>query len=152
MTYGLLLQLAVASAMVAATVLTHLAGLGGLIALMREHARNFMSQRAKVSQAVILLGVAFGLFALHSVEIWAYAMLYRLLGALPNLEDALYFSTATYTTIGYGDVVLPHAWRILGAIEGANGIILLGWSTAFFVSVVGRIRALEQDWAGREQA
>ncbi len=62
---------------------------------------------------------------------------------LGSFEGALYFSTSTYTTIGYGDVVLPRGWRVFGAIEGANGIILLGWSTAFFVSVVGRIRLME---------
>nr|WP_237219729.1 ion channel [Sphingomonas arenae] len=62
----------------------------------------------------------------------------------------MYLSTATYTTIGYGDLTLPKNWRILGATEGANGIILLGWSTAFFVSVVSRFRLLErrfEEWA-----
>ena len=49
-------------------------------------------------------------------------------------------------TVGYGDVTLPVQWRVLGAIEAASGVILLGWSTAFFVSVVSRIRALEHDW------
>ena len=64
--------------------------------------------------------------------------------ALPDLESALYFSTSSYATIGYGDLVLPRGWRVLGAIEGANGVILLGWSTAFFVAIVGRIRLLER--------
>ena len=52
------------------------------------------------------------------------------------LEQALYFSTSTYVTIGYGDVVLAPGHRVLGAIEGASGIILIGWSTAFFFSIV----------------
>ena len=88
---------------------------------------------------------AFGLFALHTIEIWTYAILYAAVGALPTFDDALYFSTTTYSTLGYGDVVLPRAWRLVGAIEGANGIILLGWSTAFFVSVINRIRLFEED-------
>jgi len=45
-------------------------------------------------------------------------------------------------------LTLSKSWRVLGAIEGANGVILLGWSTAFFVSIVSRIRALEHDWLG----
>ena len=57
-----------------------------------------------------------------------------------------YFSTSTYSTVGYGDVVMSHRWRVLGAIEGVNGIILLGWSTAFFVSLVRRLGALEEGW------
>ncbi len=98
-----------------------------------------------VHQGVAIMTAAFGLFALHTIEIWAYAALYLRLGALPDFEQALYFSTSTYATIGYGDIVLPLRWRILGAIEGANGIMLLGWSTAFFVSIIDRIRLLESD-------
>jgi hypothetical protein len=92
-----------------------------------------------------IVAAATGLFALHGAEIWAYAALYYALGALPDFETALYFSTSTYTTIGYGDVLLPRSWRLVGAIEGANGIILLGWSTAFFVGMVRRIRLVETE-------
>jgi hypothetical protein len=91
------------------------------------------------------VGAATGLFVLLGIEIWLYAGFYLFVGALPSLEAALYFSTASYTTVGYGDVVLAPGWRVLGAIESANGIILLGWSTAFFVAIVGRIRWLESE-------
>lgn len=141
----LFVELAVASLMVAMTIVIHLIGLGVLIALMRNHQTRFATQQARLDQLVILLGVGFGMFALHAIEIWAYAGLYWALTGWPAFEQALYFSTATYTTLGYGDVTLPQAWRVLGAIEAANGVILLGWSTAFFVSVVGRLRALEHD-------
>ena len=52
----------------------------------------------------------------------------------------------TYTTIGYGDVLLPKPWRILGAIEGATGVIMLGWSTAFLISLLVQLRLLSHDW------
>ena len=58
---------------------------------------------------------------------------------LPNLETALYFSTVTYTTLGYGDVVLTPPWRVLASLEAANGILLFGWTTAFLFMVVRRI-------------
>lgn len=146
MTSALILQLTVATLMVIGTVLLHLSGLSVLLAAMRLHARSFPSVGEKRSQALTLLVVVLGLFALDAVEIWAYAALYLRLGAVADFEQALYFSTATYTTLGYGDLVLSKSWRILGAIEGANGLILLGWSTAFFVSVLTRIRVLEADW------
>jgi len=146
------LQLVVASGMVALTILIHLGGLGLLVRMMRRPILTLTTPRARLNQAVTLVVAAFGLFALHSVEIWAYASLYVFLNALPGFQDALYFSTATYTTVGYGDLTLGRDWRILGAIEGANGIILLGWSTAFFVSVVARIRALEHDPKAEEPA
>ena len=96
--------------------------------------------------AGVLVGVALGVFVLHTVEIWLYAAIYLLLPTGLGFEEALYFSTVTYASVGYGDITLPQDWRVFGAIEGANGIILLGWSTAFFVSVVSRLRALEHDW------
>jgi hypothetical protein len=68
------------------------------------------------------------------------------LRAAPNFESALYFSTVTYATIGYGDVLIEKSWRILGAIEGAIGVIMLGWSTAFLVSVLAQLRLFGHDW------
>jgi len=142
----LILQLFLSTGMVGATVLIHLAGLAVLIALMRFHGDRMLSSQAMFNQLVAIIGVAFGLFALHTIEIWTYALVYDLLHATPDFESALYFSTVTYATIGYGDLTLTKPWRILGAIEGANGVILLGWSTAFFVSVVTRMRTVENEW------
>lgn len=146
-----------ASALVTLTMLIHMAGLAVLIALMRVHGERFASPIALINQGVIVIGVAFGLFALHTAEIWAYAWFYDVVGAMPTFEEALYFSTVTYSTVGYGDLTMARPWRVLGAIEGVNGIILLGWSTAFFVSVVNRIRTLEHVWTmaapgGRREA
>jgi len=81
--------------------------------------------------------------------VWLYAGAYLALGARPDLETAVYFSTASFTTIGYGDVVLDRQWRLVGAIEGANGLLMFGWSTAFLFSVISRMRALEHDWLER---
>jgi voltage-gated potassium channel len=148
----LALQLVVATGMVGATVLIHLAGLGVLIALMRFHGERLSTSRVAFDQVVAVIGAAFGLFALHTVEIWTYAVVYQVLKATPDFESALYFSTVTYATIGYGDLTLTRPWRILGAIEGANGVILLGWSTAFFVSVVARMRTVELGWLRDEEA
>lgn len=140
------LQLLVATGMVALTVAIHLTGLWALLAVMGAHHRATPSRRELVRQAGSILIAAFGLFLLHSLEIWAYAGLFAVVGATPDFESALYFSTATYTTVGYGDLTLPKDWRILGAIEGANGIILLGWSTAFFVSIIARLKLLERQF------
>jgi hypothetical protein len=147
-TQSLAAQLIIATAMAALTVIMHLLGLSVLIAATNRHSSRLQTDRHLVRQMLVLIGVSFGLFTLHGVEIWSYAALYYQVGAIRSFEDALYFSTATYSTIGYGDLTLSKSWRVLGAIEGANGVILLGWSTAFFISIVARIRALEHDWSG----
>ena len=86
--------------------------------------------------ALLTIAVVLGLFVIHGVEIWMYAALYKLIGAVPDLREAVYFSSISYGSIGYSDVLMAREWRLLGAIEGVAGAILLGWSVAFFVSVM----------------
>jgi hypothetical protein len=76
---------------------------------------------------------------LHLGEISAWAFLYFLLHAMPNLQSAFYFSAVTYTTTGYGDLVLPEQWRLVGGIEALTGILMCAWSSGFFFAVVGRM-------------
>ena len=58
---------------------------------------------------------------------------------LPDAESSLYFSGVTYTTLGYGDVVLPEEWRLFGPVEGLTGILLCGLSAGFFFAVVNKL-------------
>ena len=139
-------NLLISGVMVGATVVIHFAGLLILMWLLRARGHNFRAHESVVGQIAAIVFVVLGLVAIHTVEIWLYALLYYGLGALQHFEEALYFSTTSFTTIGYGDVVLDRKWRLLGAIEGANGLILFGWSTAFLFSVTARIRTLEHDW------
>jgi hypothetical protein len=66
------------------------------------------------------------------IVIWAVAFIWT--GALPDWETALYFSTATFSTLGFGDVVVGKNWRLFGSFEGVNGFLLIGWSTAYLIS------------------
>ncbi|MBN8804494.1 MAG: two pore domain potassium channel family protein [Sphingopyxis terrae] len=137
-------QLMLATLVVGTTVIVHLVGLAILLAVLRRYRRAERRVLIVLLNGAAILVAAFGLFALHSVEIWIWAGVFQWLGAFADFEHALYFSTSTYVTIGYGDIVLPPGLRILGAIEGASGIILLGWSTAFFFSIVDRMKLLER--------
>jgi hypothetical protein len=85
------------------------------------------------------------LLVLHSLEIivWALAYLHLLPpNVLESFEEATYFSFVTFTTLGYGDITLAEAWRIMSGIEALNGIILVGWSTAMLFALV------QQTWRG----
>ncbi|KQZ76850.1 K+ channel TrkA-N [Sphingopyxis sp. Root214] len=139
-------QLGLATLVVGVTVVVHLAGLALLLAILRRYRRASRRYLVILLNGGAILVAAFGLFALHSAEIWIWAGIYQLLSAFTDFEHALYFSTSTYVTIGYGDIVLPPGLRILGAIEGASGIILIGWSTAFFFSIVDRMKLLERSF------
>lgn len=149
----LLLNLAAATAMVALTTLMHSFGLLLLTRLMRGAHHRLRTLADRIGQAGMILLAVFGVFALHTSEIWSYAALYRVLGELTTFEEALYFSTVTFVGLGYGDVTLSVDWRVLSAIEAANGVILIAWSTAFLLTVTTRLRVLDHDWLdkGREQ-
>lgn len=137
-------QLTMATVLVVSTVLIHLAGIAFLLQILRRHRPHTTPLIDAVRGGSVVLGSALGLFVLHTIEIWLWAAAYAGLGALPDFERALYFSTSTFSTLGYGDIVLDRQFRILGSIEGANGILLFGWSTAFFFSVVDRLKLLER--------
>jgi voltage-gated potassium channel Kch len=87
----------------------------------------------------LLIAVAGWTIFVHLIEVTVWALFFVWTRSLPDVPTALYFSAVTYTTTGYGDVVLPTEWRLLGAIEALTGILMCGWSTGFFFSVVGRI-------------
>jgi voltage-gated potassium channel Kch len=142
-------NLALAAFMVGVTVVVHFIGLLTLIWLLRARGHRFRAHESAIGQGAAIVFVVLGLVVIHTIEIWLYAVVYFVLGALPEFEAALYFSTTSFTTIGYGDVVLEKKWRLLSAIEGANGLLLFGWSTAFLFSVTARMRTLEHDWLER---
>ena len=86
----------------------------------------------------LFINFAGAVIALHLAEIGLWGVFYAWRGAMPDMASALYFSAVTYTTTGYGDLVLAPEWRIVGAVEALTGILMCGWSTASFLAVVDR--------------
>jgi len=138
----LLVQFAVSSLMVVACVVIHGLGLFGLNRAVRTEAAierlkhiDPLSPRG----ARFTLGPVIAILALPGIEIGLFAATYLMVGAIPDLEAALYFSTISYSTVGYNDTHVLQEWRLLGAFESVLGIFLLGWSTAFFFRMIARI-------------
>jgi ion channel len=88
---------------------------------------------------VLLLIVFSAIIVLHMLETGVWAFFYYERSLFPNFETSLYFSITCYTTIGFGDVTLPPAWRMLGGVEGISGVLLCGLSTAFVFAVVNAL-------------
>ncbi|MGE0317591.1 MAG: ion channel [Hyphomicrobiaceae bacterium] len=135
----MLVQLALGSAMILLTVASHgffsAAGAAALTRHVRIHGKPHSQQGAAFFLALFVLWMFLGTI----LASMCWAMLYRLLGALQSFEEAIYFSLVTMATLGYGDVVLDKSWRLLSAIQGANGSFLFGWSTALTFYAVQRI-------------
>ena len=73
------------------------------------------------------------------LDVTLWATFYYGGGTLPSFEEALYFSTVTFTTVGYGDIVLDREWRQLATFEAVNGWIIFGWATALIMAVIQRL-------------
>lgn len=135
-------QLAVGLGMIALCVIIHGVGLFTLRRLMHGERTEEQLERMEplsLRGTLFTLFIVIALFAVHFVEIWLFAFLYDFLGAVRTFEAALYVSTASYTTIGTADGAIDLHWRLVAAIEGLLGFLLLGWSTAFFIRVLSRI-------------
>ena len=131
-------NLAAGSLLVALCVLVHTGGLVLLADATPRFAMAFRLHGHRPGRALLMMVSVLGIFALHAVEIWTWALVYAALGATRGFADALDLSTAIFATVGYGDVSVQAFWRLLTALEGIAGFILIGWSTAYLVGVSTR--------------
>ncbi|MFO0993942.1 MAG: potassium channel family protein [Hyphomicrobiales bacterium] len=102
-----------------------------MMQVARRHLRRF------ANTGVIIVCMLYIMF-IHTIEVWLWAGVLLLVGAIDALEPAVYFSLTTYATIGFGDITIGPEWRLLSALIGANGLILFGWSVAYMVELVRR--------------
>lgn len=131
-------QLLICSAMVVTTCVVQL-GLTTLIAEGTHHPRliHWCAPKAHRRALAVLFGATLVMLTLL-VYILMWALLFAGLGLLPNLEASFYFSGITFTSVGYGDVMLPACWRLLSVGLAVNGLLMAGWSTALLVNIVQR--------------
>ncbi len=139
-------QILLGMCMIALTVIVHTVGIIVLIRLLRGRVVPTDRHMSLFRMVCVLVFTVLALFFAHTIEIWLWALLYIWLGAFEIIEPALYFSTVTFTTLGFGDITLSSRWRLLSSFEAANGMILFGVSTAFVFAVIER---MFQAWLGR---
>jgi tryptophan-rich sensory protein len=139
----LLENLAISAGLIAFCVLVHAAG----TALMMQTMRSQRGMRWRAGKpyhvAGTLIYVVFGLLVMSAIEIMAYAWLYYALQEFPDWESSIYFAASTYTTLGYGDIFIDSARRMIAAVEGVLGLILIGWSSAILFAVTARMGAFD---------
>jgi len=127
----------IAAVLVAVTVAMHAVG---LVALLRVLIRSGAQPPTGFWPVTwLLIRVTWWLILVHLAEISVWGMFYFWQDCLPDAESAFYFAGVTYTTVGYGDLVLPKPWRMLGPVEGLTGILMCGLSAGLFFAVVSKL-------------
>ena len=139
----MLLRLLQGIALLGLTVAIHTAVLGAMFVSFQKHIQ-IQLPIGFIANSWLLTRIAAITVLAHLVEICIWAGFYYWKEALPDIETSLYFSSVTYATIGYGDIVLSQPWRMHAAMEGLTGILMCGWSGAFFFAVVHRLTAHKQ--------
>ena len=120
----------------------------GLMLIFRWVSRSHLAEAKRFwSGSWLVVRVAWALLVVHVIGIAAWAIFYWRSGSMPDLESAVYFSGVTYTSVGYGDLVLVRPWRLLAPIEALTGLLMGGLSTGFFfalvTSLVAKVRQAE---------
>jgi len=132
----MLTEISVAVVIVFVCLLLHVAGIL-LLAEWLLRQREYLERAGTRTRYSILLIILFSvIMLLHVTETSLWAVFYYTRSLFEDFETSLYFSLVSYTTIGYGDVLLPQKWRLLGAIEGISGVLLCGISTAFIFAAM----------------
>jgi voltage-gated potassium channel len=132
-------QLIFAFVLASVTVVVHALGTAQVImpaTAVWSKKRNASSVPRPAMALTRLVGL---LLVLHLLEMSLWAAAYTIANVLPDFETSLYYSLKSYTTVGYGDVLPDNSWRLLGPIEAAVGVLMLGLSTSIIVAAVQRI-------------
>jgi hypothetical protein len=127
--------------LIALTLMVHAFGIALIaIVLVRVNARHRsgISHLRVVTESTAVIGaVGVSLALLHGVEAALWAAAYLGLGAVASVADAMLYSVDSITTRGASGLELAKHWRMMGALESADGMLLFGTSTAFLFAVLG---------------
>lgn len=133
-------QLAASGALVIVMTLVHGLGLISISKILNLKDERLENHDFNSRAIALMCGMALLLFTLHLIEISIFAGFYLMVDAMQSVEEALYYSASAYATLGRTAEYFPDEWRLLGAIEALIGFLLIGWSTAFIVSNVEKLR------------
>lgn len=124
---------------------------------------SYLLPKLPPSPRARMLLVIFASFAAHTIEVWIYAGAYHLLvvswqiGTFNgdhafHFSDFLYFSTVTYTSVGYGDILPVDHMRLIAGVEALNGLLMIAWTGSFTYLVMEKLWPLHLRRRERDQA
>src|SRR5258708_35702921 len=131
--------------LVTLTLVLQSAGVAALIQWVRAHLPSGIRRFSPWRSGVLMVRLTPLIVCLQTLAILLWTLFYRLY-CFSTWESAFYFSAPSYSTVGYGDLVLRQAWRLLGPIESITGVLMCGLSVSFLFAVVHRL--VERDEQG----
>ncbi|MGB9244779.1 MAG: potassium channel family protein [Candidatus Acidiferrales bacterium] len=134
----LFIQIYAAVLLLSLTLCLQCAGAIMLIEWLKRVLSRDVHKRGPVYSATLVVKSAVAIVILHGLVILLWASFYRT-HCFPSWELAFYFSASSYTTLGYGDLILPSEWRLLGPLEAIIGVLMSGISVSVLFALVTRL-------------
>ena len=113
--------------------------------LLKTMARRASHLRGFAFDANVIGTVLVMLFVGHLIQVAIWALLFCQLGEFGNFQTAFYHSTVNFASLGYGDIVMSEEWRLLGALEASNGVLMFGLSAGTLFSVMSSLFARHRE-------
>jgi voltage-gated potassium channel len=120
------------------TLCLQCAGLAVLITWLRRAVASGIHKLSPFNSAALVMQSTSAVILLHALQILMWASAYHWI-CLPSWESAFYFSASSYATVGYGDLVLPSSWRMLGPLESIIGVLMCGVTVSLLFAIVTRL-------------
>jgi hypothetical protein len=136
---AIFVPLIVALPTILVTIVIHGLAVLAVVHLVRRERRLGRAGLGFWGDLLIVSGTALLALLAHFIEIAIWALVFEFCGEFSQLSTAVYHSAVNYTSLGYGDIVMSAAWRLLGPLETANGMVLFGVTTAMIFAVIQRL-------------
>ena len=136
-------QITLGSLLLTLCALLHVFFVVGSLPFLTTLARVMRHYRTVVRNAVLLSFGVVAVVAAHTVQIWAWAFVLYGVAAFSDFPESFYFAIATYTTLGYGDLILGPGLRVFASFASITGLLTFGISTGLLVSLVMRLMPQE---------
>lgn len=131
----MLSNFAIGALLILLTTALHAGGMALSLRSIRKHA-TITGSRLQLNRVFRVGRVVLVMYLIAFMEVLTWGAAYLAFDVIEGFEKAIYFSAVTFTTLGYGDVVLVGSRRLLSSLEAVNGIIMFGWSTAIVIAAV----------------
>lgn len=135
----MLIQLLIGAVLICITIVIEAGFMGAAISFLKRGQSGLTADSGLIRFAAVLSATVLWLLMALGIAVWIWAGAFVALGLFDTLEAALYFSMVSFTTLGFGDVLIGKEWRLLSGMAAANGLILFSLTTAFLIEFLAKI-------------
>ncbi|MCW8878220.1 MAG: potassium channel family protein [Kangiellaceae bacterium] len=137
-------QILIGTLLIISTIVIQVIIISIAITLLPKFGKWLAQPPFLIKNIIAIVGIVLWLVFGISICAWLWAGTFMYVELFDSLEAALYFSTVTFTTLGYGDITLNESWRLLGSLAAVDGLIIFGLNTAFLIEFASRLRTAQE--------